>query len=388
MSISMQKKLLIICVYPLTWKSTGKDVNDSWKYIPTALSKKCKVIYFSFSERTLAKRYFFSNFLNMVTNYLFSPLVIFEPIEGKILRKLHWHVLLFLLSLNKKIVIISSLPDERVFKLTKWHRPILTYDCTDQMCDMNDTTSDSIAKNIEREFIQKCDITFVNSHSLFQLKRLYSSNVKIVPAGFPLKLYFDLTPTEKRHDRLTAVYIGAISFRFDFNLLNYVIRNNPNINFVFIGPYLDLEIDWMKKMDAIQQTKKQWHEIVSLSNVQYLGYMDRKHIHAMSSGFDIGIIPYDVSQEFNRYCNPVKFYDYLAMGKPIVSTDILELRRYKKNKNIKIALNKYVFSTSIRSAFQVTDRYIRYARSVAQRNDVDRKAAKMLREIYGCINIS
>lgn len=374
------KKMLFICVNPITWKSSGREVNDSWKYTPIALSNHCKVICFSYNKNILTKRYFFGHLLNLIIYYLFSPLVVFEPIEGKILGTLHWHALLFLLSLNKKIIILSSLPDERVFRLARWHRFILAYDCTDQMCNMNNATIDAIVKNNERKFIEKCDMTFVNSHSLFQLKRPWSLKVKVVPAGFPLKLYYDQPTPVIKHNNVTAVYIGAISFRLDFNLLKYVIRNNPNVNFVFIGPFLDLKIDWIKTMDAIQQTKKNWQKITSFRNVRHLGYLERKDIRAMASDFDIGIIPYDVSQEFNRYSNPVKFYDYLAIGKPIISTDIIELRRYKQSKNIKIAKNIREFNTFIHYPFHVTDSYRAYAQSIARNNDVDRKISKILLE--------
>jgi glycosyltransferase involved in cell wall biosynthesis len=376
------KNLLLICVYPASWRSTGKDANDSWKYIPAALSKKCKVVCFSFEEHTLTKRYFFRNILTIVNNYICSPLVIFEPVEGKLLGKLHWHLLLFLLSLNKKIVVMSSLPDENIFRLTRWHRAVFTYDCTGQMCDMNDEANDLCIKENEGKFIKKCDLTFVNSRSLFTVKQQYSSGVKVVPAGFPMGEFLKPTHTVTKHDTLTAVYIGAISFRFDFILLKYVVQNNPDIDFIFIGPYLNLPDDWIKKMDNLQQTKRRWHEILSMPNVRYLGYMDRKNIHAISSDFDVGIIPYDDVQEFNRYCNPVKFYDYLAMGKPVVSTDILELRRYKRNNNIKIAHNKYEFDAGLNNDFRVTDRYKRHARTVALKNDVEHKVSKIISEIY------
>ena len=40
------------------------------------------------------------------------------------------------------------------------------------------------------------------------------------------------------------------------------------------------------------------------------------------------MIPYDISQDFNRYCYPMKLFEYFYLGKPVVSTDILELRNF------------------------------------------------------------
>lgn len=379
--MKIHKKLLILCVYPITWKITGAEVNDFWKYIPITLSNKNKVIFFSFFEKPLTKRYFFSNFFRIVSNYIFSPLIIFQPIEGRYLSRIHIYILLLTLGVNKQIVTLSGYVDERMLVFPKWLHPLRVYDCTDQVCDMIDKAKDLIGKDREGEFIKHCDITFVNSSSLFHLKRRYSQNVIRTSAGFPLEAYFRNMPIRKKNNQTIVGYIGAISFRLDFEVLKYAIQNNPEVHFVFIGQYLDLQWDWNKRMNRVVQTKKKWREILAFHNVEYLGYLERKDIYAQATKFDVGIVPYDVSQEFNRYCNPVKFYEYLAMGKPVVSTDILELRKYKTINNIHIALDREDFSNSIQGPFFTSDRYVKWARSEARKNDIKNKAAKMISEI-------
>ena len=48
------------------------------------------------------------------------------------------------------------------------------------------------------------------------------------------------------------------------------------------------------------------------------------------SQFNVGMIPYDPKLDFNRYCHPMKIFEYFYLGKPTVSTNIEELKRFPK----------------------------------------------------------
>jgi Glycosyl transferases group 1 len=380
-SLRRSQQYLIICVYPISWSCTGRRVNDAWKYIPKYLSKKHRVIFYTYLDPPLSKRQFVRSFFTILQTYIRSPLIIFKPAGGPRFQAVHWFVVVFLLGIRRNIIILSGQPDSRVFDLVWWKRSLCVYDCTDQLCDMSNKHKDALIKKEEQDFIHQCDLTFVNSPALFTLKHTYSLQVRLVPAGFPVKSYFSPTHRGQQKKNRTIVYIGAISFRFDFDLLTYVIQKNKEYQFLFIGPYLDLDNDWQKHIDAIQQTRNKWNEITKLPNVRYIGYLKRSDIQAMSKDFDIGIIPYDGSQEFNRYSNPVKFYDYVGMGLPVVTTDILALRSYTGVLPIRIAHTKYDFNRYIRKPFRLSQRDRQKAQSVVKENDITRKIDIMLQEI-------
>jgi hypothetical protein len=42
----------------------------------------------------------------------------------------------------------------------------------------------------------------------------------------------------------------------------------------------------------------------------------------------VGMIPYDISQDFNKFCYPMKLFEYFYLGKPVISTEIMELTRF------------------------------------------------------------
>ena len=58
------------------------------------------------------------------------------------------------------------------------------------------------------------------------------------------------------------------------------------------------------------------------------GKSKQKDIPSIIDSFDIGIIPYDTNIDFNKYCYPMKTFEYFYLGKPIVSTPIKELERF------------------------------------------------------------
>jgi teichuronic acid biosynthesis glycosyltransferase TuaH len=60
-----------------------------------------------------------------------------------------------------------------------------------------------------------------------------------------------------------------------------------------------------------------------------LGGQPPERVPALMRALDVGLIPY-LDTAFNRNSNPVKFYEYLALGMPVVSTDIPTLRRFER----------------------------------------------------------
>ena len=83
--------------------------------------------------------------------------------------------------------------------------------------------------------------------------------------------------------------------------------------------------------DKYRDTKRLIQELKSLKNIYLVPRTkSRLVIKEVIKNFDIGIIPYDVSHDFNRYCYPMKLFEYFYMGKPVISTPIDELKRFPK----------------------------------------------------------
>ena len=95
---------------------------------------------------------------------------------------------------------------------------------------------------------------------------------------------------------------------FDVELLRYAALQRPQFEFCLIGGYLE---------EIFEQLK-------DLRNVHFLGHKDYTILPQYLHHFDVTIIPFVVN-DLIRSTNPIKVYEYLAGGKPVVATDIPEI---------------------------------------------------------------
>ncbi len=101
-------------------------------------------------------------------------------------------------------------------------------------------------------------------------------------------------------------YVGVIDSRLDVALLRHCARSRPGLSFELVGPVRDRSIP---------------AALSRLPNVRLLGSRMYEEMPACINGFDVCLIPHKV----NRYTdgmNPLKLYEYLACGKPVVSTPV------------------------------------------------------------------
>ncbi len=101
-------------------------------------------------------------------------------------------------------------------------------------------------------------------------------------------------------------YIGVIQERVDLDWIRYLAENNPDKSVVLVGPV------WNQQDQARA-------ELESLPNIHFLGYKGYAEAPMYIQQFDVGIIPHKTG-EFSLSTNPMKMYEYLACGKPVVAT--------------------------------------------------------------------
>ena len=106
-------------------------------------------------------------------------------------------------------------------------------------------------------------------------------------------------------------YYGAISSWFDVNLIEEAARRRPDWSFVLIGHTLGAELGGL----------------ASLTNVHLLGEQPYESLPGYLAAFDVCCIPFRLN-DLTRATNPVKFYEYLCTGKPIVSVPLPELAEH------------------------------------------------------------
>jgi glycosyltransferase involved in cell wall biosynthesis len=114
--------------------------------------------------------------------------------------------------------------------------------------------------------------------------------------------------------RPVAGYSGWLNERLDVGLVLDLAARLPEGTVVLAGPHDRLGAGARRALEAAP-------------NVRLLGPQPADRVPALIRGFDLALIPY-LDDAFNRGSNPVKFYEYLALGKPVVTTDVPTLRRF------------------------------------------------------------
>ena len=284
--------------------------------------------------------------------FIFSPIVFPFPFI-KFFYLINLFFINFLLSnwfksLNfKNHILISFLPTPISYKIKNFSNADLNiYYCANEMKGIQNKNIQ--IDKIEKLFFKESDITFVISNNLKTKASKFSKSVFFLPAGVELNKF-----NFKKIKKIIPVsgkpvigYIGAITEVFDIDLLGFISKQNPNLNFILIGRvYAD-----------VTKLKK-------INNIFFLGEINHSKLPAYLKGFDVGIIPYKV----NNFTNSVyscKLNEYLSMGLPVVSTNLKETKIYNKNhKNIiSIAKDYSKFSEKINenllnnSQYKINDR--------------------------------
>lgn len=124
---------------------------------------------------------------------------------------------------------------------------------------------------------------------------------------------------------------GKITYLLDTELINYVVEDNPTLNFVFVGQVLD---------------KTVFSKIKKRGNVYFLGDKTYDIYPCYVNHFDVGIIPYRI-KENQHGGDSIKAYEYLQAGKTVIGTcgnGLTDLSDY-----LYLAEDKYKFSNYLKS---------------------------------------
>lgn len=215
------------------------------------------------------------------------------------------------------------------------------------------------------DMINKSDIIFTASTALYNKFKLRCSKAYLISNGVDLNNYsMDKKnwPIDLPKVRNIVGYIGAIASWLDYEIINYITKYVDN-NYVFIGPFMM----GFKPMNIS-------------SNLFYLGYKQIKELPFYINNFNSCIIPFKVNSMTNG-CNPIKFYEYSSLGKPVVTSNIDEMKKYgelcyisKSKEEFLLNINKSLDETSI----NITKKRV----ELAEKNSWSMKIDEILKILY------
>ena len=177
----------------------------------------------------------------------------------------------------------------------------------------------------EHELLRSVDLVLTTAPQLREAKAGFNSNSHCVPHGVDVDLFARAAHPETRPEpRCGAIrrpiigFVGQINERLDRELIRLVAHAHPEWSLVFVGPIL-------RGLDVGQ--------LRGLENVHFLGAVDRHRLPEVLQPMDVCTVPFLVD-EHTQTMNPLKILEYLAAGKPVVSTPLPAARDYEPHVDI------------------------------------------------------
>ncbi|MDR4509894.1 MAG: glycosyltransferase [Candidatus Brocadiaceae bacterium] len=204
----------------------------------------------------------------------------------------------------------------------KFEEELIVYDCMDDFTSLLSHYEDRErnAKD-EKALLEKADLVFAGGYSIADLKRDSRNHIYVFPSAveinhFKKALSDNLeTPADIRdipHPILG--YWGAIDERVDHELLKTLAIQHPEWSIVLLGPIVRKQAGYPSYLNEIK-------------NIFWLGAKDYALLPNYAKAFDVHLIPFVLTRE-GKYLSPTKTLEYLATGKPVVSTPITDVARF------------------------------------------------------------
>lgn len=166
---------------------------------------------------------------------------------------------------------------------------------------------------LERQILETVDLTFIHSPALMEKKQALCRTVLEIPNGVDYRAYCTLRdepPDLRRIPHPRIGYVGWIKSQLDLELLRELVQRHVGWSFVFVGP--------AKADNAIQA----WISSMShFRHVHFLGEKSLESLPAYTQHLDVALMCYKVN-DYTKFIYPLKLHEYLAAGKPVVSSPI------------------------------------------------------------------
>ena len=206
--------------------------------------------------------------------------------------------------------ILVQLPFWRrlALQLREEHGGVMLYDCMDDWDTFENLGE--FNRSEERKLAGECDVLAVTAE---RLRRKFDTP-PLAPVlarnGADFDFFSSAQPLEglRRDGEPVIGYFGAIADWIDLDLLYEVARSRPQYSFVLAGQVFDRDI----------------RALEALPNVRFLGSRPYEQMPSLLAAFDVCIIPFKLNQ-VTHATDPVKLYEYLSQGKPVVATAMQEL---------------------------------------------------------------
>ena len=215
---------------------------------------------------------------------------------------------------------------------------VVVYDCMDELSGFDGAPPELRAR--EHELLERADVVFTGGVSLYEAKRHLHHNVHAMPSSvdaghFARARHVTRAPSDQAPiPRPRIGFYGVIDERLDVPLLAGAAEARPDWQFVMVGPVV--------KIDAARLPRH--------PNVHYLGAKTYTELPDYVGGWDVAMLPF-ARNDATRFISPTKTPEYLAAGRPVVSTSIADVvRPYERLGLVRIADTPGEFAAAVEAS--------------------------------------
>jgi UDP-galactopyranose mutase len=287
-----------------------------------------------------------------------------------------------------RLLIDSLVRSERIERFQLWYYTPLAlpwtthlaaeavvYDCMDELSAFRDAPPE--LRMLEPELLARADVVFTGGHRLYEAKRRAHPNVHAFPSAVDVA-HFRSARSELGEPADQAAlarprigYYGVIDERMDLDLVREVALARPNWSIVLVGPIVKISPS----------------DVPDVANIHWLGPKPYAELPGYLAGWDVATMPF-ARNEATRFISPTKTPEYLAGGRPVVSTSIADVvRPYGEKGLARIADTPGAFVAAVEAALaedpgprrEAADAFLRgmsWDRTWRAMDDLAQKAAR------------
>jgi UDP-galactopyranose mutase len=248
------------------------------------------------------------------------------------------------------------------------------YDCMDELSAFDGAPPELIQE--EQRLFERADVVFAGGASLYASKRKQHANVHLYPSSIDRhhfatgRLEQDDPEDQVSIPRPRIGFFGVLDERLDRALLRKAAEEHPEWHFVLLGPVVKISED----------------DLPRGYNLHYLGQKSYADLPKYLANWDVAMLPF-AQNAATAFISPTKTPEYLAAGKPVVSTPIRDVvRPYGEMGLVKIAADAQEFGKAIESCLRARDeRWLDKVDRFLSSTSWDKTFEGMWKEIQRCL---
>lgn len=231
-------------------------------------------------------------------------------------QRLARHLRPILSQMGFENILLWLYPPQSAALVGQFNEKLSVYHCIERFAGIQKGRKRKVMIAEEEQLLRQVDLVFTHAEGLRQLYQPFARRaILLVPSAADVTHFqssLEINPEIAQISQPRLGIVGTLDDRIDIEMLSILARQHPDWHLIFIG--------------HIRSERLNLAPLLALKNVHHLGKRSFQELPEFLNGMNVNLVPY-VINEMTRFISPLKVYEYLAVGKPVVSVDLPEVRR-------------------------------------------------------------